>query len=302
MYHDFTYEATLASSLRAQWQLDDVLRADQELDFTRNFLPESLARTAAVTQLSRDEQRILNHISAHQYLSIFVTVEEFILPFVVDHARPQLLDNDDWRIRAILNFAGEEAKHIQLFKRFHEAFVRGFPVECQMIGPNEAIGAEILRHSPLAVGLVILMIEWMSQQHYLGSVRDDGDLDPLFKSLLKNHWMEEAQHAKLDTLIVDALAVGKTEQEIDQALDEFFEIGAFLDGGLKEQAGFNIDALEKVIGRKVEGREELLAQQHQAARWTYIGSGMVHERFRDTLHSLSRRAEQRMAEAAPLFA
>jgi hypothetical protein len=228
-------------------------------------------------------------------------VEEFILPFVVDHARPHLV-GDDWRVRAILNFAGEEAKHIQLFKRFHAAFVRGFPVECEMIGPSEAIGAEILKHDPLAVGLVILMIEWMSQQHYLGSIRDDGDLDPLFKSLLKNHWMEEAQHAKLDTLIVDALAVGRSEEQIDKAIDEFFEIGSFLDEGLQMQAGFNLDALEKVIGRKVEDRDELLAQQHQAARWTYIGSGMVHERFRNTLHDISRRAEQRIAEAAPTFA
>ena len=28
MYHDFNYEATLASSLRAAWQLDDVLRGE----------------------------------------------------------------------------------------------------------------------------------------------------------------------------------------------------------------------------------------------------------------------------------
>ncbi len=301
MYHDFNYQATLASSLRAQWQLDDVLRVDQELDFSRNMMPESLARTAELDGLNPFEQRILNQISAHQYLSIFGIVEEFILPFVVDHARPHLL-GDDWRVRAILNFAGEEAKHIQLFKRFHAAFVRGFPVECQMIGPSEAIGAEILRHDPLAVGLVILMIEWMSQQHYLGSIRDDGDIDPLFKSLLKNHWMEEAQHAKLDTLIVDALAVGRTEQQIDKAIDEFFEIGGFLDDGLKQQAGFNFDALETAIGRKVENREEMIAQQHQAARWTYIGSGMVHERFQDTLNSISRRAAERIAEAAPVFA
>jgi hypothetical protein len=301
MYHNFNYEATLASSLRAQWELDDVLRVDQDLDFSRKFMPESLARTAAIESLNPLEQRVLNHISAHQYLSIFGIVEEFILPFVVDHARPHLL-GDDWRVRAILNFAGEEAKHIQLFKRFHAAFVRGFPVECQMIGPSEAIGAEILKHDPLAVGLVILMIEWMSQQHYLGSIRDDGDLDPLFKSLLKNHWMEEAQHAKLDTLIVDALAVGRTEEQIQKAVDEFFEIGAFLDAGLKQQASFNLDALEKAIGRKVEDREAIEAQQHQAARWTYIGSGMVHERFQDTLNAISRRAAERMAEAAPLFA
>jgi hypothetical protein len=301
MYHEFNYEATLASSLRAQWQLDDVLRTDQELDFSRNFMPESLARTAALETLNPFEHKVLNQISAHQYLSIFGVVEQFILPFVVDHARPHLL-GDDWRIRAILNFAGEEAKHIQLFKRFHQAFVRGFPVECQMIGPSEAIGAEVLNHDPLAVGLVILMIEWMSQQHYLGSIRDDGDIDPLFKSLLKNHWMEEAQHAKLDTLIVDALAVGRTEDQIQKAIDEFFEIGAFLDAGLKQQATFNLDALEKAIGREVEDREAIEAQQHQAARWTYIGSGMVHERFHDTLNAISRRAAERMAEAAPVFA
>src|SRR5690349_6151365 len=301
MYHDFNYEATLASSLRAQWQLDDVLGANQDLDFGRNFMPESLARTANVPGLNAFEQRALNQISAHQYLSIFGVVEEFILPFLLDHARPHLLD-DDWRVRAILNFAGEEAKHIHLFKRFHDAFKRGFPVETQVIGPSEAIGAKILSHDPLSVGLVILMIEWMTQQHYLGSIRNDGDIDPLFKGLMKSHWMEEAQHAKLDTLIVDALAEGRTEDEIDRAIDEFFEIGAFLDAGLKTQAGFNLDALERVIGRKLENREAIETQQHQAARWTYIGSGMVHERFKTTLDNLSARAAERIAEAAPLFA
>jgi len=301
MYHDFNYENALASSLRAQWQLDDVLRADQDLDFSRNFMPESLARTAALTSLSADEQRTLNQISAHQYLSIFGIVEEFILPFLFDHARPALR-GDDWRVRALLNFATEEAKHIHLFKRYHAAFQRGFLVHCDVIGPSEAIGAKILSHDPLAVGLVILMIEWMTQQHYLGSIRDDGDIDPLFKSLMRHHWMEEAQHAKLDTLIVDALAEGRSDEEIDRVMDEFFEIGAFLDEGLKTQAGFNLDALETMIGRKLENRDEILAQQHQAARWTYVGSGMVHERFKSTLEAISPRAAERIAEAAPVFA
>jgi len=302
VYHDFNYKLTLATSLRAQWMLDDVLLEDQNLDFSRNFMPESLARTGAIASLDADEQRVLNQISAHQYLSIFGIVEEFILPFLIDHSRTALHDDDDWRVRALLNFAGEEAKHIHLFKRFHAAFVRGFPVECAVIGPSEAIGAEVLRHDPLAVGLVILMIEWMTQQHYLGSIRDDTDLDPLFKSLMRHHWMEEAQHAKLDTLIVELLGAGRSEQQIDRAMDEFFEIGAFLDNGLKTQAGFNLDALEKALGRKLEDRAEIEAQQHQAARWTYIGSGMVHERFKATLQGLSARAAERIAEAAPLFA
>jgi len=301
MYHDFNYEATLASSLRAQWQLDDVLRADQDLDFTRNFMPESLARTGALKSLNAFEQRTLNQIAAHEYLSMFGIVEEFLLPFIVDHARPEL-SGDDWRVRALLNFAAEEAKHIHLFKRYHAAFARGFPVECKVIGPSEAIGAEILRHPPLSVALVILMIEWMTQAHYLGSVKDNGDIDPLFKSLLKNHWIEESQHAKLDTLIVDALAEGKTEEQIQKAIDEVFEIAEFLDGGLKAQAAFNLDALEEVIGRELEDRAEIEAQQHQAARWTFIGSGLVHDRFKATLQDISPKAAARLAEAAPIFA
>jgi len=301
MYHDFNYEATLASSLRAAWQLDDVLRTDQELDFSRNFLPESLSRTAELTMLTADEQKVLNQIAAHQYLYMFGVIEEFILPFLMDHARTALRE-DAYHVRALLNFASEEAKHIHLFQRFKAAFARGFPVECQMIGPSEAIGAEVLRHEPLSVALLILMVEWVSQSHYLGSVRDNGDLDPLFKSLLKHHWMEEAQHAKIDTLIVEALVEGKTEVEIQRALDGFFEIGAFIDSGLAAQAAFNLDALEKVIGRKLDNRKLIEAQQHQAARWTYIGSGMVHERFVASLKAMSPAAADRMADAAPMFA
>ena len=301
MFHDFNWEATLASSLRAAWKLDDVLTEDQELDFTRNFMPESLARTAQLEMLSTAEQRILNQIAGNTYLHIFGVVEEFILPFLMDHARDMLRD-DDYRVRALLNFAGEEAKHIHLFKRFAAAFKRGFPVECQMIGPSETIGAEVLRHDPLSVALVILMIEWVTQQHYLGMIRDDGDLDPLFKSLLKHHWMEEAQHAKVDTLIAEALADGKSEAELDAAMDGFFKIGAFLDSGFQAQTTFNIDALEKAVGRKFENRKQIEQQQHQAARWTYIGSGMIHDRFRATLQALSPAIAARIAEAAPAFA
>ncbi len=300
MYHDFNYEATLASSLRAAWKLDDVLRKDQELDFTRNFMPDSLARTAEIETLTAEQKRVLNQIAAHEYLSVFGLVEEFILPFVLDHARTQLRE-DDYRVRALLNFASEEAKHIHLFRRFHDAFTRGFPVECQMIGPPEAIRDEVLRQEPLSVALVILMIEWMTQAHYLGMVRDDTDLDPLFKSLLRHHWMEEAQHARIDTLIVEALAEGRSEAQIDAAIDGFFAIGGFLDSGFEAQASFNLDALERVFG-KIENRKLIEKQQHQAARWTYLGSGMVHERFKATLEAISPRAAARIAEAAPIFA
>jgi hypothetical protein len=285
-YHDFTYEAVLGSSLRAQWELDDVLRADQELDFTRNFLPESLARTGEIDSLDADEQRILNQITAHQYICMFETVEAFVIPFLMDHARAAL-GGDPWRLRALTNFADEEAKHIHLFRRFHQAFVRGFRPQVQLLGPSRKIGARVLGHDPLAVGLVILLFEWMTHQHYLGSVRDSGDIDPLFKNMLKYHWMEEAQHAKLDTLIVDELANVRSENQRLRSATEFFQLLQLLDEGFGRWARFNIVAFETVIGRKLHDREAIIAQQHWASRWAYIRCGLVHERVQATLRTVS---------------
>lgn len=303
MQHNFNFRDVLASSYRAAWQIEDVLPQGAVLDFGRNFLPEALARTASLAFLSEEERRVLNQIRGHEYLSLFGLVEEFILPFVLDHARPQL-DGDDHRVRALLNFASEEAKHIHLFREFHRRFTDGFGTECAVIGPPQAIADEVLRHDPLAIALVILMIEWMTQNHYLDSVRDDGDLDPLFKSLLKHHWMEEAQHAKLDTLMVEALAEGRDEAGIQQAIDEFLEIGLFLDDGLKAQARFNLDAFEKATGRilTTDERAALEPQQHQALRWTYLGTGLVHPKFVASVAALSPSARDRLAQVAPMFA
>jgi hypothetical protein len=303
MYHNFNFSDVLASSAKAAWQVEDVLPPQAELDFGRRFLPEALARTDALAFLSGDEKRVLNQIRGHEYLTIFGLVEEFILPFVLDHARPHL-NGDDHRVRALLNFAGEEAKHIHLFRLFHRRFTEGFGTPCESIGPAEAIAAEVLRHDPLSVALVILMIEWMTQSHYLDSVRGDPDLDPLFKSLLKHHWMEEAQHAKLDTLMVEALAEGRDEAAIQAAMDGFLEIGAFLDGGLEAQTALNLDAFERASGRTLgpEQRDRLLTQQHQALRWTYLGSGMVHPKFTATLAALSPAARDRISAVAPAFA
>jgi hypothetical protein len=302
VHHRFNFRDVLATSTRAGWQIEDVLPEGAKLDFGRRFLPEGLARTAAAAFLGESERRILNQIRGHEYLALFGLVEEFILPFVLDHARPQL-NGDDHRVRALLQFASEEAKHIHLFRLFHQLFTGGFGVPCATIGPPEAIAAEVLRHDPLAVALIILHIEWMTQRHYVDSVRGDGALDPLFKSLLKHHWMEEAQHAKLDTLMVEALADGRDAAGIDRALDEYVEIGAFIDDGLKAQAGLNLDAFELATGRGLSGdeREELEAQQHQALRWTYLGSGMTHPRFLASLTAISPAARDRVAAVAPAY-
>jgi hypothetical protein len=301
MYHDFSYPAVLAAGSRATWRIEDVLPEGATLDFGKPFLPEALARTAALPGLTAGEQMTLNQIRGHEYLSIFRLVEEFILPFVLDDVRADLASDD--RVRAMLQFAAEEAKHIQLFRRFQGAFAAGFGTECSVIGPPEAIAAEVLRHHPLSVALLVLQIEWMTQSHYLNSVRDDAAIDPLFASLLRHHWIEEAQHAKLDTLMVETLAARTGAAGIDVAVDGYLELGAFFDAGFRTQAELNFAAFEHAAGRTLgtEVRESLIAGQHQALRWTYLGSGMTHPNFGATLDAISPTARAKVDAIAPRF-
>jgi hypothetical protein len=303
MFHDFKYPAILAASDRAAWQIDEVIRPGAEFDFSRPFMPESLAGTAGLDMLSDEEKLTLNHIRAHDYLSIFGLVEEFILPFLMDHVRPSLPDADDVRVRAMMQFAAEEAKHIQLFKRFHETFTKGFGQKCEVIGPSEAVAKVVLAHEPLSVAITILMIEWMTQSHYVESVRGDTRLEPSFVNLLRCHWMEEAQHAKLDTLMVQQMAEGISQQQFKQAVDGFLEIGMFLDTNLKQQAKFNLEALERKMKRRLPEQERnvLLEQQRRALRWTYLGSGLRHDKFRATIGAISPAQLLRIDTIAPSF-
>ena len=302
MKQAYTYAAALTASERINWRVEDLIGGDKRLDFTRPFLPESLARVAPLTFLGEGEKRTLNQIRGLGYLYMFGLVEEFILPFVLDHTRAHL-GNDDYRVRAFLEFAGEEAKHIHLFRRFRQEFEAGFGTPCAVIGPPEAIAHAVLAKEPLAVALTILQIEWMTQRHYIDSVQDDQGLDPQFKSLLKHHWMEEAQHAKLDTLMVESLAEAARPEDIDRAVEGYLSIGMMFDEGLAQQAAFDVASLELATGGALAAghREQVIAVQRRALRWTYLGSGMTHGNFLGTLGQLSPAARARVEQVAPAF-
>jgi len=299
---EYDYHDTIIASRKVNWRIEDIIGGDKKLDFSKPFMPESLARVSGLSFLNDQEKLVLNQIRGNAYLATFGLVEEFILPFVLDHIRPSL-DKDDYRVRAFLQFASEEAKHIQLFKTFSEEFRKGFGSECKVIGPASEVAKAILAHAPLGIALVILHIEWMSQRHYIESIRDDQGLDPQFKSLLKNHWLEEAQHAKLDTRMVETLAESMSPETIEKGVDEYLEIGGFLDNGGRQQTLFDLEAFEEATGRILneKEREEFIDVQHQANRWTYIGTGMTHPKFLTSLERLDPEQRRRIEAVSPMF-
>ena len=143
----------------------------------------------------------------------------------------------------------------------------------------------------------------MTQRHYLESIRDNQGIDDQFKSLLRHHWMEEAQHAQLDTLMVEAIAENCDAKQVEHAVDGYLEIGGMFDGAFKQQAAFDLDALQRATGRTYAAAEAelIVAVQHQAMRWTYLGSGISHPNFLRSVEALSPTQAMRLAEVAQVF-
>lgn len=301
MYQDLNYATVLETSRRANWDLEQVIGAGR-MNFALPFLPESFARVRPLAFLSPQEQRALNHIRAHGYLAMFELVERCILPFIGEHS-PSGDGDEAWRTPALEQFAAEELKHIELFVRFRREFTDAFGTECGFIGPAEEIGAAVRNHSPLGMAMFVLAIELATLVHYLESVRDDQALDPQFKSLLKHHWMEESQHAKLDAMLFREIAARCTPDQVAQGFADFLDIGGFIDAGLAQQVELDLAALQVAIGRTLTADQcsQFRTEQLQAMRWTFLGSALTNDRFLDEIGAVSRDARAQIEVVAPAF-
>lgn len=287
---NFDYQSCVKASEKIAWKLDEVFPPDLKLDFNRRFLPEALSPTAGLTFLSAGEQTKLNQIAGNAYLYIFYFVEEYIIASVLQHAQAELF-GDDGALRALLRFADEEVKHQQLFQRFRQAFTRDFGHPCGVIDDPQAVAEVILSKSPMAVLLTTLHIELMTQQHFQEGYREDGasSLDPFFASLLKNHWLEESQHAKIDALELQKLARSAQPTQIGTAIADYLAIlGAFA-GLLGRQAELDAESLATATGRTFTESEKaaIVAAQTRSYRHTFLATGIKNPMFQKYLEQFS---------------
>ncbi|MEB3359462.1 MAG: hypothetical protein VKK04_22240 [Synechococcales bacterium] len=296
-----TFESIWQDSQKVQWRVADLISADKPLNFACPFLPESIARVTDISFLSDAEKLKLNQIRGNSYLHLFVLVEQFIIPMVLDQVRGMGY-GDIFSTQALLGFAEEESKHIHLFQSFADAFEQGFGTACDRVGSTEAIAAQILSHHPLAVLLLTLQFEWTTQSHYLESIRNnhDEELDPRFCDLLKYHWLEEAQHTRLDTLLVQEMKVRLTVEEIEGAIADYLILVHLLHDALMEQVKLDIASLERTISRTFADGEwqTILAIQQEAYRWAFLCAGLTHPNFFNVLEDLSPSGAARVTELA----
>ncbi len=300
----FDYADCVAHSEKVAWALDDVMTEGQPLDFTKPFLPADLVRHLdGVAGLDDTTRRQLNQIAGNAYLNLFQFVEEYILATMMEHAQAEVF-GDAEALRALTRMVDEELKHQALFKRFRRSFDRDFGHSCGVLESAAAVAQEIMSHSPVGVMLITLHIEWMTQQHYTESVKDDVGIDPFFKSLLHHHWLEESQHARIDMLELDKLAGYADQAMRDRAVDEYLDILAAFDGLLAEQVSMDLASLESVRGEPLtdELSTAIREAMHQAYRRTFLWYGMTNRNVLTSLQKLSPDGAAKVAAKAVAYA
>ncbi len=205
----------------------------------------------------------------------------------MQHAQAEVF-GDEVSLRAMLRFAEEEVKHQLLFKRFLGVFEKGFGTPVSGIPSQEAVAGVILSKSPMAVMMITLHLEVMTQQHWLQCVSNADELDPTFKTMLKSHWAEEAQHARIDALVLRKLAETSTPELRKQAVKDYLDLLDALLVLLGQQAELDVASTELAIGRKLpEGdRAALLESQKKAYQQTFVTWGITNRTFVETIHDV----------------
>lgn len=298
----YSYQDCLNNSIKSEWTVDDCFQG-RELDFTKNFLPDRIAGVNGIMCLNDAEKMKLNQIRGNSYCHIFAFVEEFIIPLVMDQAREKVY-GDETRLRYLLRFAHDETKHQDMLARAMDQISNGLGMTCSVIQGREDVAEVVLGKSPLAALLLTSLIEWFTQLHYVEHVRDADNLDPLFHDILKYHWIDEAQHARADTLMISEMIEDMSAEDRDMAVDEMLELGGAIDGLLAHQMELDIEALEKVTAREFTDTEkdEIRTHQQRAYRWTFLVSGLEHPKFVATVAEFSKPGAEKIAVAAKALA
>lgn len=281
------YKRCIQTSKRIRWDIDEDVIRGRSFETSSKYLPDGLSLLSEFPTLDDDEKRFVSQIQGRTYANVFGLVERFINAKVLEVSRDHWL-GDQVALEALIRFSDEELKHQELFRRLDRMMGETMPEGYAFDIDPDAVAAVVLSKSTWAVLALTLDIELFTQLHYRESIEPDSALSSLFKDVFLYHWKEESQHAILDELEWVRHDATISDEQRDQAVDEFIELVAAVDGILRAQSCADGAYFAARCGRLVEGRElrAIEAGFLKAYRWQYIHSGAEHPHFVKVLSGL----------------
>jgi hypothetical protein len=125
----------------------------------------------------------------------------------------------------------------------------------------------------------------------------------LFSKLLKSHWLEESQHARIDQLELKKMGESASPEEIKKAVNDYFDLLGAFDGLLKSQAEMDAVTFERATGRSLSEPERVafITVQHRNYRELFLNAGLNHKMFVETLAQFEPQSRERVASHAAAF-
>ena len=282
-----SYAKCIEVSKRIRWQIEEDVIRGRQFNYDDKFLPDGLSLIQDINYLTDDEQRLLSQIQGRTYANIFGLVERFINAKVLEISHEHTL-GDQTALEALVRFSDEELKHQEMFRRIDEMIGKDMPHGYTFDPDPNKVASAVLSKSTWAVLALTCHIELFTQAHYKHSIEPDGKLSELFKDVFLYHWREESQHAILDELEWRREDEKLGEKERNQAVTDFIELVAAVDGILQAQSEADASYFCMIAGRTFTSRERdhIARGLLKAYRWQYILSGAQEPRFTKILGSL----------------
>ena len=294
----YSYKDCLQTAFRVNWRIDEVL-GDRRFDFTKRALPNQLSAAPRIRCLDEEEKIKLTHVEMGAYAHIFGYVEHFIAPQITEQAQNHEVDNRE-AFEALSNFVAEEVKHMNLFRRVRQRIDEQLGFALKLLDGEEQVVQYVISKNSGAVLLLIDCIEWFTQLHYLSGIRDAEGLDELTRNIFRAHWLEEAQHAKMDHMETLKIFAAMNDSERDQAITDLIELVQAVDGLLQKQSAYDVENLSQYLGRSftTEEQEEIYREVLNTKRWVFIESGVTHPKFAELFQYISTPAQQERVQLA----
>ena len=280
------YARCIAASQRVQWDIEkDVIRG-RTFDIEHKFLPDGLSKVQELEFLTPEGKQYLSQIQGRTYAHMFHMAERFVNAKVLEISQDHWLGNQT-ALEALVRFSDEELKHQKMFRRLEQlAGAHMAPGYAFLADPNE-VAKVVLSKSTWAVLALTHLLELLSQLHYRQSLDRDDNVSPLFKDVLRYHWLEESQHVIMDELEWKRLDKTMSWEAKDQAVDEFIELVGAVDEILQHQAQADAEYFARTCGRPLLGDQYQAVEKGllKAYRWQFIISGAEHPHFIKVLSS-----------------
>jgi hypothetical protein len=201
---------------------------------------------------------------------------------------------------ALTNFASEEVKHMYLFRRVRAKVDEKLGFSLTLVDNEGEFASSVLARNRGAVLLLTSAIEWLTQHHFQSAMKNSDELDPAAKELFRFHWMEEAQHTRLDHLETVRVFKEMTEADRTMAIEDLIWLLAAVDGLLVQQSRHDLANFSRYLGYAFPEDElkDVFFGLLMAKRCAFIKDGITHPNFKELFQNVTTPAQRTKVQVA----